>query len=312
MITLLKHVTQSYTFTGSMKEQAIHEQLSNALWRVYRRPHHPKPWQQGGNLPWNDLAFSERMLREHLDQAHGAASRVDEERQLQLAWMWEKLGLQPGMRVGDLTCGPGLYTVELAKRGCDVTGVDFGPAAVAYARDLAQQAGVSDHCTIIEQDVREVALPPASLDAVLFIYGQLAVFKKTETAQLLAKVATALKPGGRLVVELLNQDRVDKTSSNWWFTDNSGLWGDGPFLHLGERFWDDADQLSYERFYVLHLETGQYNEVHLCDQTYATATMQAMMQRAGFGQVDVYPRWDGLPLYDNDEWVVYIAHKSTA
>lgn len=293
-----------------MKEQAIHEQLSNALWRIYRRPHHPQPWQQGGNLPWHDPAFSERMLREHLDQAHGAASRIHEERHLQLAWMWEKLGLQPGMHVCDLTCGPGLYAVELAKRGCKVTGIDFGPAAVAYARDLAHQEGIADHCTFIEQDVREVKLPPASFDAVLFIYGQLAVFKKSESAQLLTKVAAALKPGGQLIVELLNQERVDKTSSNWWFTDNTGLWGDGPFLHLGERFWDEEAQLSYERFYILHLETGQYNEVHLCDQTYAIPTMQALMQQAGFGQVDVYPRWDGLPLYDTDEWVVYVAHKA--
>lgn len=293
-----------------MKEQAIQEQVTNALWRIYRRPHHPKPWQQGGNLPWNDPAFSERMLREHLDQAHGAASRVDEERRLQLDWMWEKLGLQPGMQVCDLTCGPGLYTVELAKRGCTVMGVDFGPAAVAYARTLAQQEGVTAHCTFLEQDVREVQLPVATFDAVLFIYGQLAVFQKSEAAALLAKVATALKPGGRLVIELLNQERVDKTSSNWWFTDNTGLWGDGPFLHLGERFWDEEVQLSYERFYILHLESGQYNEVHLCDQTYATTTMEAMMHEAGFSQVDIYPRWDGLPLYDRDEWVVYVAQKA--
>lgn len=294
-----------------MKEQAIHEQLSNALWRIYRRPHHPKPWQQGGNLPWNDPAFSERMLREHLDQAHGAASRVDEERRLQLDWMWEKLGLEPGMHVADLTCGPGLYAVELAKRGCAVKGVDFGPAAVAYARTLAEQEGVAAHCTFIEQDVRTVQLPDAAFDAVLLIYGQLAVFQKSEAAALLAKAAGALKPGGRLIIELLNQERVDKTSSNWWFTDNTGLWGDGPFLHLGERFWDEEAQLSYERFYILHLESGQYNEVHLCDQTYATATMQTMMLAAGFSQVDIYPRWGGLPLYDMDEWVVYVAQKES-
>jgi len=292
-----------------MHEQLIPEQLFQALWRIYRRPHQPLPWQQGGNLPWNDPAFSARMLREHLDQAHGAASRVAEERQLQLDWLWTKLGLQPGMRVCDLTCGPGLYAVDLARRGCQVTGVDFGPAAVAYARGLAQQARVVDQCTFIEQDVRTVDLPSGAFDAILFIYGQLSVFPKAETEQLLAKMATALKPGGSLIIELLNQERIDKTSSNWWFTDNTGLWGDGPFLHLGERFWDDEAELAYERFHILHLDTGQYTEVHLCDQSYASATMQTMLHQTGFAQVAVYPRWDGLPLYDNDEWVVYVASK---
>lgn len=249
------------------------------------------------------------MLREHLDQAHGAASRVVAERCLQLDWLWDKLGLRPGDHLCDLTCGPGLYAVELAKRGCQVTGIDFAPAAVAYARDLARQTEVANRCTFIEQDVRAVPLPPATFDAALFIYGQLSVFPKAETAQLLAKAAAALKPGGALAVELLNQERIDKTSNNWWFTDNTGLWGDGPYLHLGERFWDDEAQLAYERFYILHLESGQYNEVHLCDQSYAIDTMKTMMHDAGFAQVEVYPRWDGLPLYDNDEWIVYIARK---
>ncbi len=292
-----------------MQAQATPTQLLDALWRIYRRPSQPTPWQHGGNLPWNDPAFSERMLREHLDPAHGAASRNAEERQMQLAWFWEKLALQPGMHICDMTCGPGLYAVELAKQGCMVTGIDFGPAAVTYARELVQQAGVAERCTFIEEDIRTVELPAESFDAALFIYGQLAVFRKEETAQLLTKAAHALKPGGALVVELLNQKRVDKTSSNWWFTDDSGLWGDGPFLHLGERFWDDENALSYERFHILHLETGSYTEVHLCDQTYAIDTMQTLMQQAGFSQVDVYPRWDGLPLYDNDEWIVYIARK---
>jgi cyclopropane fatty-acyl-phospholipid synthase-like methyltransferase len=54
------------------------------------------------------------MLREHLDESHGAASRVAKERELQIEWLWAKLGLQPGMRLLDITCGPGLYAVAFA------------------------------------------------------------------------------------------------------------------------------------------------------------------------------------------------------
>ncbi len=31
-------------------------------------------WVEGENIPWDDVGFSERMLREHLTQAHGRAS----------------------------------------------------------------------------------------------------------------------------------------------------------------------------------------------------------------------------------------------
>jgi SAM-dependent methyltransferase len=280
-----------------------------ALWRIYNRPVRPALWDRGGNLPWDAPAFSERMLREHLDESHGAASRTTAERQLQLAWLWDRLGLMPGQRVLDLTCGPGLYAVALAERGCAVTGVDFGPAAVAHARELAAAAGVAERCTIVEADVRDYATDPGAYDAALLLYGQLAVFPPDEAAALLKKAANALRPGGRLVIELLNADRVDKTNSTWWFSDDRGLWGDRPFLHLGERFWDEPSRTSLERFTIMDLETAELTEIVLCDQTYTVEEIRGLMLAAGFAAVGVYPAWDGVPLYDAAEWVVYVAQR---
>jgi len=283
-------------------------QLSKALWRIYNRAARPSPWQlHGGNLPWDDPAFSARMLREHLDESHGAASRQTAERAKLIDWLWSALSLKPGSHLLDITCGPGLYAVEFARRGCVVVGFDFGPASVAYARELAAAQGVTDRCTIIQQDVRQMAVADASFDAATILYGQMAVMTRAEAQTLLTRTAQALRPGGRLCVELLNPDRVDKKDSNWWFTDDTGLWGDAPFLHLGERFWLAEEQLSVERFHILHLETGEMDVVELCDQVYQPDEIVAMMQTAGFKAVTVHPAWDDLPLYDAAEWIVYTA-----
>lgn len=288
----------------------MNDTFGDILWRVYRRPEPPTPWaQRDGNLPWNDPAFSQRMLREHLDESHGAASRVTAERQQQLEWLWQKLDLHAGDHVLDVTCGPGLYAVPLAERGCRVTGVDFSPAAIAYARDLAQQRGVAARCTFIEQDVRTVSFGAAAAAAALLLYGQLAVFRRDEAQALLTAVAAGLRPGGRLCVELLNADKVDKAPGTWWFTDDKGLWGERPFLHLGERYWLADERIAVERFYIIDLETAGCQEIVLCDQTYEVDEMAAMLRRAGFAAVDVYPAWGGLPLYDADEWIVYVAEK---
>ena len=285
------------------------ETLAQALWQIYGRPERPEPWRGGGNLPWDEPAFSERMLREHLDQSHGAASRVDAERARQVAWLWPRLALAPGQDLLDATCGPGLYAVAFARRGVAVTGVDFGPAAVRHARALAEKEAVAGLCHFIQDDVRAVDFGQNRFDAALFLYGQLAVFPPVEAERLLAAVAAALRPGGRLAVELLNREKVDKSDSRWWFTDNSGLWGDAPFLSLGERFWYEDEQLSCERYYTLHLETGKIDEILLCEQTYAVTEMVDMMQRVGFSDVEVYPAWAGMDLYDAGEWNVYIAQK---
>ena len=283
--------------------------LTRALWRIYNRPAPSPLWQGGGNLPWNDPDFSARMLREHLDESHGAATRQAAERATQLDWLWARLSLESGRRLLDLTCGPGLYAVALAERGLHVTGVDFSPASIAYARRLAGERGMSGRCEFIEADVRQFAPEPQTYDAALFLYGQLAVFPRDEAAALLAKTVAALRPGGRLCVELLDPARVDKQDSSWWFTDDAGLWGERPFLHLGERRWDAAVRASVERYTILHLETGTLDEIVLCDQTYEVEEMAGMMRTAGFSTVTSYPGWDGLPLYDAAEWVSYVAEK---
>jgi SAM-dependent methyltransferase len=283
------------------------ERLKAALWRVYNRPQRPQPWVYGGNLPWDEPAFAARMLREHLDESHGAASRPAAERQLQLNWLWDKMGLQPGHHILDLTCGPGLYAVALAQRGCTVTGIDFSPAAIPYARQLAEAYGVAERCHFIQADIRTVPLPVGQFDAALLIYGQLAVFTRSEAQQILQKSAEALKNNGRLLLELLNPDQVDKKNSSWWYTDDRGLWGDGPYLHLGERFWHETAQLSLERFQIIHLESGELDEIQLCDQVYSPTEMDAMLQAAGFHPPTIYSAWDDLSLYDKAEWLVYVA-----
>lgn len=288
----------------------VAQKLTDALWKIYRRSDEtPLPWATGADFPWGEPEFGRKTLDEHFDESNGAASRTSRERQLQLDWLWGKLGLQPGMHVFDITCGPGLYAVELARRGCTVTGIDINPAAIEYATALASAEGVADRCTFIRQDVRDMADYETKFDAALFLYEQLAVYAREESQQLLEKTVRALKPGGRLCVELLNQDNVDKTDSSWWFTDDTGLWGDDPFLHLGERVWDPELEASIERYHILHLESGQLRQYTLFDQTYAVPVMAQMMRQAGFGRVDHYLNWAGLPLYDASEWVVYIAQK---
>lgn len=284
---------------------------AQSLWRIYRRSQPAVPWRDGGNLPWDDPAFSERMLREHLDQSHGAASRQQMEIERQVDWLWDRLNLQPGSRLLDVTCGPGLYAVALAARGVRVTGIDFSPASLRYARELANAQGVGELCEFVRADVRQV-LPKqvgAGFDAALFIYGQLAVFPRDESSQLLRWIAGALRAGGRLVVELLDCERIDRQNSSWWFTDDAGLWGESPFLCLGERSWDANQRAAVDRFFVLDLQTGHLDEYGVSDTAYETTEMLALLRDSDFRQATAYPAWDGLDLYDAEEWVLYLAER---
>ena len=81
---------------------------------LIRRPANPVPYSEGEKIPWNDPAFSARMLREHLSQAHDAASRRFETIDKHVAWIHRAiLGGRPA-KILDLGCGPGFYASRLA------------------------------------------------------------------------------------------------------------------------------------------------------------------------------------------------------
>ena len=102
----------------------------------------PTPWSEGETIPWNDPAFSRRMLREHLSQAHDAASRRTETIEAHVAYIRTLLPEDRPARILDLGCGPGLYAQRLAAAGHQVRGIDFSPASIEYARAQAISAGL--------------------------------------------------------------------------------------------------------------------------------------------------------------------------
>jgi SAM-dependent methyltransferase len=279
--------------------------LAAALQTIYDRSQPAVPWRDGGNLPWDDPRFSERMLEQHLDQSHGAASRRIPEIRGQVQVIRDWLGLHAGSRLFDVTCGPGLYAAEFARQGIEVTGIDFGPASVRYARELCAGLPVEIH----RADVREMDFAGREFDGAIYLYGQFTVLKPEESLDVLRRIHAALRPGAQVLLEVLNDDHIDKKNSTWWYTDEGGLWGDFPFLHLGERTWDEERRAVIERFYVLNLQSGEMNSYGLSDQAYTVGMMREMLEQAGFTNVTVHPAWDGLALKDAREWGVYLAQR---
>ena len=58
----------------------------------------------------------------------------------------------------DLGSGTGSMTLELAKRGYDMTGVDCSPEMLDIARERADAEGLSDRMLWLCQDMREFEL----------------------------------------------------------------------------------------------------------------------------------------------------------
>ncbi len=140
-------------------------------------------------------------LAEHLGSAYLRYSFTKGTEQ-EVDFLVEVLGLEPGMRVLDVGCGPGRHAHALGRRGIVVHGVDISERFVAIARRDAPP-GV----TFARGDARELELT-AEFDAAISLCqgafglqgGPAQTEQGTGDAPVLAGMARALRPGGRVAV----------------------------------------------------------------------------------------------------------------
>ena len=103
---------------------------------------------------------------------------------------------RPGMRVLVPGDGEGRNGVWLAEMGLSVTTVDASRIGVHKANMLAAERGVTiDAC---QADLTTWVWPQAEFDFVVSIYLH---FPKADRALMHARMLSALKPGGRLILE---------------------------------------------------------------------------------------------------------------
>ena len=262
------------------------------------------PWAEGDNLPWDEPAFSERMLAEHLSQQHDRASRRAATIDAQVRFLARQvnhevsheasheLSQEDAARVLDLASGPGLYLHRLARLGYRCHGIDFSPAAIRHARRVAVAEALD--CTFERADLREADLG-RGYALVLLVYGQVNVFPRPVARDILSRAHAALAPGGTLVLEPQAPDAVRATGHGdaTWTSARSGLFAAGPHLLLEERFWDAPSRTATERWHVVHADTARVERYAMSTCSYDARELVDLLAAIGFAQVRTHPSLTG-------------------
>ncbi len=117
----------------------------------------------------------------------------------------EQLGVASETTVVDFGCGPGYFTVELAKRAHKVIAVDLQQEMLKKAQRKIDKAGLSN-VEYLRSDGANIQLPDASVDMVLLV----TVFHEIgDIKAVLAEFRRILKlPGKLFIVEMTEKGGI--------------------------------------------------------------------------------------------------------
>jgi SAM-dependent methyltransferase len=240
---------------------------------------------------WHVMApffFSERQW---------AAAPVEIDQVLQL------LDLRPGAPVLDLCCGPGRHSLELARRGFHVTGVDRTAAYLDMARQRAEEAGFA--VEFVLQDMRDFCRPEAYQGALL-MFTSFGYFEDpAENQQVLVNLHRSLAPGGSLIVDVMGKEVLARIFLERTWSEAE----DGTFF-LQERKVS-RDWSWMENRYIL-LRGRERHEFAVSHWIYSAWELSDLLHDAGFEKVDICGDLEGATYDHQAKRLVAVAHKTRA
>ena len=209
--------------------------------------------------------------------------------------------IKPGARVLDLCCGPGRHSLELARRGFKVTGVDRTRAYLTEARRLALKEKLD--IEFVLADMRKFRRARA-FDAAINMFTAFGYFEKpSDDLRVLQHVHASLRPGGVFLMDIMGKERIAKIfNPRTWHREPDGT------IILEER-WLEKDFSWIENLWTL-IRKGRMKTFRVAHRLYSAVELKALLRRAGFDKVKACGQLDGARYDENAIRLVLVAKKA--
>ena len=182
----------------------------------------------------------------------------------------------------DMGCGTGRHSIELTKRGYNVTGVDLSENMLGSARKKAEEHGLS--IDFQQGDNRELSFRSEFDLVIMLCEGGFSLMETDEmNFQILQSAAKALKPGGTFIFTCLN-----------------GLF---PIFHSTKEFFDEATKegtakYGEQKFDYMTLreknktsivdDSGEEVELACNERFYMPSEITWLLKSLGFKVIDIF------------------------
>ncbi len=194
----------------------------------------------------------------------------------------KEISSDKGMRILDIGSGTGRHSIELTKRGYNVTGIDLSESLLKRAREKA--AALNLKIDFQRHDARKLPFISEFDLAIMLCEGGFCLMETDEmNFQILQNAAKALRPNGKFIFTTLN-----------------GLF---PLFHSVKEFMDSNqkegnsqmadvafDLMTFRENSVVDVEddAGTKKELKCNERYYVPSEITWMLKSLGFNSVDIY------------------------
>ena len=222
---------------------------------------------------------------------------TDERTKAEIGFLEAALELRPEMKILDCPCGHGRHSIELARRGYLVTGVDLNKYFLEQARTAADQENLKINWK--QSDMREIPWS-SEFDILLNLFSSFGYLESdAEDQKTLNRMAQALKPEGSLVMDVKNRDHMIRNYTEKGFEelpDGSVQLFQQEFDHLTGRCLEKRTSISSD---------GHRQDFEIRLRLYTAAELNKMFRQAGLTVVGSYGSFQGEPIdFDSRRYIL--------
>ncbi len=198
--------------------------------------------------------------------------------------------IQKDDRILDLCCGTGRHTLEFARRGHSVVGVDRTRLYLEKAMKTADEENLT--IEFVLDDMRTF-YRKNTFDIVLSMFTSFSYFEDHEEQMLvLRNIYASLRAGGRLILESIGKEILARIF-------NRHSWSEWPHGFILEEREPIEDWSKILNTWIFIEHNGSVHRWNVTHWLYSGNEIKQMLYSVGFSEVIIYGGLDGRD-YDNE------------
>jgi len=248
--------------------------------------HNAKPWYE--NEEFWQVFGPELFDKRHMDCAGEEVEQIA-----------KLLCLTPMAKVLDLCCGIGRHSLELARRGYQVVGVDLTEEYLAKARKQAKSEGLN--VEFVRNDMRRFCQIDA-FDAIINMYTAFGYFEQIEDdKRVLINAIGSLRKGGKLIIDIIGKEVIAR------------IWNPRDWHEVDGKIWLRESKISRNWSWCenkwMMLENGNLRKFEFGHRIYSANELTILLKDCGFNSVDIYGDLAGAEYDHNAKRLIAVARK---